>query len=89
VYRLLSKVCSIRFYDTLEFHNGDTLRWHDEGTLVEMSGPPFPQVGHINRFCDVVTVTGGTGRFAGATGRLIATETSEIIVSDPTTSFVK
>jgi hypothetical protein len=75
--------------NTLKFHNGDTLRWHDEGTLVQMSGPPFPEVGHINRFSDVLTITGGTGRFSGATGQLIATETSEIIVSDPTTSFVK
>ncbi|MDQ1386034.1 MAG: hypothetical protein QOG65_3413 [Actinomycetota bacterium] len=75
--------------NALKFHNGDTLRWHDEGTLVQMSGPPFPEVGHINRFSDVLTVTGGTGRFAGATGQLIATESSEIIVSDPNTSFVK
>jgi hypothetical protein len=74
--------------DTLTFHNGDTLKWHDEGILVQMSGPPFPEVGHINRFSDVLTITGGTGRFTGATGELRATESSAIIASDPATSFV-
>ena len=75
--------------DTLTFHNGDTLTWHDEGVLVEMSGPPFPDVGHVNRFSDVLTITGGTGRFTGAAGQLSATESSRIIISDPATSFVK
>jgi hypothetical protein len=75
--------------DTLTFHNGDTLTWHDEGILVEMSGPPFPELGHINRFSDVLTITGGTGRFTGAAGQLNATETSRIIISDSATSFVK
>jgi hypothetical protein len=75
--------------DTLAFHNGDSLRWHDEGILIQMSGPPFPLVGHINRFSDVLTITGGTGRFTGATGVLSASESSLITVSDATTSFVR
>jgi hypothetical protein len=75
--------------DTLALHNGDSLRWHDEGILIQTSGPPFPLVGHINRFSDVRTITRGTGRFTGATGVLSARESSLITVSDATTSFVR
>jgi hypothetical protein len=79
----------------------DTLRWHDEGVLfawtgpafpgiVHIPGPPFPNVGAINRFAEVVTITGGTGRFAGATGHLTSRLSESLIVqSDPATGFVK
>jgi hypothetical protein len=61
---------------------------HDEAHL-QMFGPPFPQVGHVNRFSDVLTVTGGSGRFAGATGHLTGVTVTTIVVSDPATSFIK
>jgi hypothetical protein len=79
----------------------DTLHWHDDGLLVAWTGPPFPglvhlpdppfpNVGAVNRFSDVLTITGGTGRFAGATGQLASKQSwSRIVESDPVTGFVK
>ena len=79
----------------------DTLRWHDDGLLiawtgapfpglVHIDGPPFPNVGAINRFREVVTITGGTGRFAGVTGHLTSTVSESLIIeSNTATGFVK
>jgi hypothetical protein len=87
--------------DVVVHFRRDTLRWHDDGLLVawtgpplpglvHLPGPPFPNVGAVNHFVDMLTITGGTGRFAGATGSLTSEQSeSRIVVSDAATGFVK
>jgi hypothetical protein len=51
--------------------NGDTLLATNSGTFTPSSSPTFSTVG-------VTTITGGTGRFAGATGRMDAEGTVDL-----------
>jgi hypothetical protein len=68
--------------DVWQFPDGETLTLHDEGHIVGISGPPQPQVGALLRWADVLTVTGGTGRFVGATGTITTTGFSKVVDYD-------
>jgi hypothetical protein len=67
---------------TLSTANGDRLF----GTYVGAEGlSSIPVAGQVNEFTLVLTITGGTGRFADATGTLTIDVQQEIIVLDGAT----
>jgi hypothetical protein len=80
---------SIAFTFTLSGSGDDTLSGSGQGHL-ESEDPTGPQaMGHVRRFPHTMTLTGGTGRFAGTTGELTGEFTSTVAGVDPATGIVR
>jgi hypothetical protein len=56
--------------------------------LVPDPSTPVHAIGHVNRFPTTITLTGGTGHFAGVTGTLSAEDKSTVVGVDSTTGIV-
>jgi hypothetical protein len=79
---------NIAFTFTLAGSGDDTLTGTGAGHL-ESEDPTGPQaMGHMRRFPHTMTLTSGTGRFAGTTGVLTGEFTSTVVGIDPATGIV-
>jgi hypothetical protein len=79
---------NIAFTFTLTDSGDDTLSGSGAGHL-ESEDPTGPQaMGHVRRFPHTMTLTSGTGRFAGITGKLTGEFTSTVVGIDPGTGIV-
>jgi hypothetical protein len=67
-------IVGVTYDDTITAANGDTLTTTAVATInvSDLTGPPLP-------FSAVETITGGTGRFAGASGTFTVTGSVDII----------
>ena len=79
---------NIAFTFTLTGSGDDTLSGSGAGK-VESEDATAPQViGHARRFPHTMTLTSGTGRFAGITGELTGEFTSTVVDIDPATGIL-
>ncbi len=72
----------------LTFADGSTLHERYQWTLVKGTGPNPPNPGSKNWFTATDVITGGTGRFTGASGTLRGTGTTVISAFDAATNMV-